>query len=584
MSQDKTPLYDVRKIENLRDMMAQSLELYGEQTAYLVKDPIAARATDVAKEGDKKPYLPITFNQAGQDIKAFGSYLMTQDLPIKRVAILGETRYEWYVTYLATVNGYGVVVPLDKELPDAELQSLLERSEATILVYSAAKQKAVDAIRDKVPGVTTYICMDQNDDAYFWDCLKEGNAIRAAGDLSYDKQEIDPEAMHILLFTSGTTARSKAVMLSHKNICKNLMAMCSMTYIDDKDVFLSVLPIHHTYECTCGFLCQFYRGSTVAVCEGLRYIVQNLQEAKATMILVVPLMLEMFYKRIMKSATADPKLARKFKFGLFLTRALRKIGIDKRRDVFARIHETFGGHMRLMIAGGAPIAPEVLRNMRDLGFFAIQGYGLTECAPILALNRDINFRDESAGLPLPGVDIKIINADENGIGEIIGRGDNVMLGYYKNEEATKAAIDEEGYYHTGDLGMLDKDGFVIITGRKANVIVTKNGKNIFPEEIEFLLTQNPLVQEVVITGVRNDKGDIDVVAEIFPSAEAIANDPELQGEALTSEKVKAKIEAFVKETNHSLATYKYVRQVVLRDSEFEKTTSRKIRRHNISTK
>ena len=581
MSIYKYPLYDVRQIEDLRDMLEQSIKLYGDKPAYMVKDPIAARTGTEAAEGDKKPYLPITFNQYGKDVKALGSYLMQTDVPIKRVAILGETRYEWYVSYMATVCGYGVVVPLDKELPDLELKSLLERSEASILIYAGSKQKSIDAIRDQLPGIKLYICMDKNDDVYFGDCIKEGNAIRAGGDLSYDQAPIDREAMNILLFTSGTTARSKAVMLSHKNICKNLMAMCSMIYIDEKDVFLSVLPIHHTYECTCGFLCQMYRGCTVAACEGLRYIVQNLQESKATMILVVPLMLEMFYKRIMKGATADPKLARKFKIGLGLTKVLGALGIDRRKKVFSRIHDMFGGNIRMMIAGGAAIAPHVLKGMQDLGFAAVQGYGLTECAPILALNRDKYYKDESAGLPLPGVDIKIIDPDENGIGEIAGRGDNVMIGYYNDEEATAAAIDEEGFYHTGDLGKLDKDNFVIITGRKSNLIVTKNGKNIFPEEIEFLLTQNPLIQEAVVSGVKNAKGDIEVVAEIFPSAEAIEEDPELKGESLTSAKVQAKLDAFVREMNHNLATYKYVRKVTLRDTEFDKTTSRKIRRHNI---
>ena len=578
MSIYKAPLYDVRKIDDLRDMLEQSIKLYADKTAYLIKDPIAARS---GKEtaGDKKPYLPVTFKQYGKDVKALGSYFMKTDLPNRRVAILGETRYEWYVSYMATVCGFGVVVPLDKELPDVELTSLLERSEASILIYAGSKQKSIDAIRDKVPGVKLFISMDKNEDVFFWDCIKEGNAIRSGGDLQYDKAPIDREAMNILLFTSGTTARSKAVMLSHKNICKNLMAMCSMTYIDDKDIFLSVLPIHHTYECTCGFLCQLYRGCTVAVCEGLRYIVQNLQESKATMILVVPLMLEMFYKRIMKAALAEPKQARKFKVGLGLTKALMALGIDKRKKVFAKIHDMFGGSIRMMIAGGAAISPAVLEGMQALGFNCIQGYGLTECAPILALNRDICYKNESAGLPLPGVDMKILSPDENGIGEIAGRGDNVMIGYYKNEEATKEAIDDEGFYHTGDLGRIDKDGFVIITGRKANLIVTKNGKNIFPEEIEFLLTENPLIAEAVVSGVRNDKGDIEVAAEIFPSQDAIDADPELKGESLTSSRVQAKIDRFVREMNHNLATYKYVRKITLRDTEFEKTTSRKIRRH-----
>jgi long-chain acyl-CoA synthetase len=579
MSIYKTPLYDVREIMDIRDMMRQSLEIYGDKAAYLVKDPHAARSEISAEDNSEKPYLPITFKQTGEDVRALGSYFYAGSYPRKRVALLGETRYEWYLSYLATVTGFGVVVPLDKELPDGELQSLLERSEADILIYSQSKKRSVDNIRPNLDGVTTFICMDPTEeDLYIWDLIEKGQAIRDSGDLSFDDAPIDREKMGILLFTSGTTAKSKAVMLSHKNICKNLMAMCSMLYIDEKDVFLSVLPIHHTYECTCGFLCQFYRGCTVAVCDGLRYIVQNLKESKASMILVVPLMLEMFYKRIIKGATSDPKLARKFNFGLKLTRFLRKFGIDLRRKIFAKIHDMFGGNIRMMIAGGAAIAPEVLAGMQDLGFNCVQGYGVTECAPILALNRDCYFKNESAGLPLPDVEIKIIDKDENGIGEICGRGDNVMLGYYENEAATKEAIDEDGFYHTGDLGRLDDDHFVIITGRKANMIVTKNGKNIFPEEIEFLISQNPLVAEVLVSGVSTG-GDILVHAEIFPSREAIDEDPELKGEELTSDKVKAKLDAYIREMNHKLATYKYVRNISLHDTEFDKTTSRKIRRH-----
>jgi long-chain acyl-CoA synthetase len=378
------------------------------------------------------------------------------------------------------------------------------------------------------------------------------------------------------LFTSGTTAASKAVMLSHNNICINLQAMCGMLYIDPADVFLSVLPLHHTYECTCGFLCPIYRGATVAVCEGLRHITKNMQESKVTVMLVVPLMLELFYKRIMKSATSDPKLARKFRIGLALSKTLRKIGIDRRRKLFAKVHDNFGGHLRILIAGGASIDPSVLKGMQDLGIECLQGYGLTECAPILALNRDVDFKNEAAGLPLPGVEVRIINKDENGIGEIIGKGPNVMLGYFENPEATAEAIDKDGFFHTGDLGFLDKDGFIIITGRKKNVIVTKNGKNIYPEEIEFLLYKSAYIQECLVFGGADDEGEIVVRAEIFPNMEKIKE--EFGHESAVSEEVRRLIADEVKKVNHTLATYKYIRSFTLRDAEFEKTTSKKIKR------
>ena len=587
------PLYEVRKINDLRDMLQQSIRLYGDKPAFLIKDAHAARtgtgpaapAAPAAAEGatDKSlPYLPVSYRQFGHDVDAFGTRLKQLDLTNIRVAILAETRYEWYVTYLATVNGVGVVVPLDKELPQGEIESLLNRSHADILVYSRAKKKDVDAIRGNIPEVRYFVCMDDlgveagAGQASFWNWLHDGELSLAAGDQRFLQAPIDPEVLSILLFTSGTTAKSKAVMLSQRNICINLQAMCSMLYIGPDDIFLSVLPLHHTYECTCGFLCPIYRGCTVAVCEGLRHITKNMQESKVTIILVVPLMLELFYKRIIKSATADPELAKKFRLGLKISGLLRKIGIDKRRELFAKVHANFGGHLRIIIAGGAAIDPAVMKGMQDLGLHCVQGYGLTECAPILALNRDIIYNNASAGLPLPGVEVRIIDKDENGIGEIIGRGPNVMLGYYENEEATREAIDSEGWFHTGDLGYLDKDNFVIITGRKKNVIVTKNGKNIFPEEIESLLGRSEYIAECLVSGMVDNEGETRVTAEIFPNMEKVQE--KLGQTEATSDAVRQLLAEEVRKVNHMLTTYKYIKSFSLRDTEFEKTTSKKIKR------
>lgn len=582
------PLYEVRKIDNLRDMIKQSAVIYGDKAAFLVKDPRAARtqsqaAAAVDSAGEKSlPYLPISYKQFDLDIDAFGTRLKQLGIESARIAILGETRYEWYVTYMATVNGVGVVVPLDKELPQAEIESLLNRSHADIVVYSRSKKKDIDAIRENIPSVRYFVSMEDlagqpsDDEVSFWSWLQDGEKSLTAGDKRFTEARIDPEIMNILLFTSGTTAQSKAVMLSHKNICINLQAMCSMLYIGTDDVFLSVLPIHHTYECTCGFLCPIYRGCTVAVCEGLRHIVKNMQESKVTIMLAVPLMVEMFYKRIIKSATADPAVAKKFRLGLKISNTLRKIGIDKRRELFAKVHDSFGGHLRMIIAGGASIDPKIIKGMQDLGLHCLQGYGLTECAPILALNRDVIYNNRAAGLPLPGVEVRIIDKDENGIGEIIGRGPNVMLGYYENEEATREAIDADGFFHTGDLGYLDKDNFVIITGRKKNVIITKNGKNIFPEEIEFLLGRSDLIAESLVSGIVDEDGETRVAAEIFPNMEKIG---ELTSETdALSANVRSMIADEVKKVNHSLTTYKYIKSFTLRDSEFEKTTSKKIKR------
>ena len=561
------PLYEVRKIRDLRDMLQQSVALYGDRPAFMVKKERGG------------PYAEVTMKEFADDVDAFGTALLRHVSAGSRIAILGETRYEWYVSYLSVTNGTGIVIPLDKELPGGEIAGMLNRAEADMLIYSASKQELVDEIRGDIPGVKTLVCMDRpegREGILFWgDLLEEGRKLVANGDRAFLDAPVDPEAMTILLFTSGTTAAAKAVMLSQKNICTNLEGMCSMLYIGPGDRFLSVLPLHHTYECTCGFLCPVYRGCTVAVCEGLLQITQNIKESEPTMILVVPLMLELFHRAIMKKAKATPQAARKFEFARGLSKFLLFFGIDIRRKIFAPVHENFGGNLRMLISGGAAADPEVLSDMQDLGIASLQGYGLTECAPILALNRDVDFNDRAAGLPLPGVEIKIIDQDEDGIGEIVGRGSNVMLGYYNNPEATAEAIDADGFYHTGDLGYIDKDGFCIITGRKKNVIVAKNGKNIFPEEIESLLLQSPYVAEVLVSADNSRRDDVVLAAEIYPDMEALK---EALGPDPEKGAVQALLEEEVEKVNRQLVSYKRIRRVLYRETEFEKTTTRKIRR------
>jgi len=568
------PLYETHKINDLRDMMTQNLARFSDHTAFLIKDK---------EEG---AYRPIKFAKYYSDVEAFGTGLHDLGLAGCRVALISETRYEWYVTYMATVNGVGIIVPLDKELPPHELSSLLNRSHTDVLVYSKSKAGEISDIRDQITTVRCFICTDistsaANNDLFFGDIIQRGQKLLSDGDRHFAEYPLDPDAMRILLFTSGTTDQAKAVMLSHHNVCSNLMAMSRMIFLGTEDIFLSVLPLHHTYECSCGFLCPIYRGSTIAVCEGLRYIQKNMQESHATVMLVVPLMLETFYARIMKTINADPPTARKFKLGIKISKLLLKIRIDRRRQIFKQIHDNFGGKMRLFISGGAPIDPKVLKGMNELGILSIQGYGLTECSPILAVNRDVDYKDYSAGMSLPDVDIKIIDPDEKGIGEICGRGTNVMLGYYDNPEATAAVIDQDGFFHTGDLGYVDKDGFVIITGRKKNVIVTKNGKNIFPEEIEALLCRSEYISECLVSGLADGTGEWTVQAEIFPDMEALKLS--LGEAAADQDAVHMLISKEVRKVNHLLETYKYIRAFNIRTTEFEKTTTKKIRRSNVKS-
>lgn len=562
------PLYEVTTIHNLRDVIKNRIALYPNTPVFQEKK---------TKGGE---YVDIMPKQYDADIDALGTYFRSIEDQGARVAILAETRYEWYVTYLATTNGTGCIVPLDKELQTNEIKSMLNRAEVDILVFSKSKIDVVNEIYGNTDTVKHYICMDETSNEnylYFYDCINKGNELLASGDKKFIEATIDPEEMTILLFTSGTTAQSKAVMLNQKNICKNLMSMFSMLYIEpEKDKFMSVLPLHHTYECTCGFLGQVYRGTTVAICEGLRYITTNVKECKPTVILMVPAMIEMFYKAINKKLNSDPKMLKKFKFGRKLSNILLKVGIDVRKKLFAQIHETFGGNLRLLIVGGAPIDPEILQFFIDIGILAVQGYGLTECAPILALNRDKFRKNHAAGIALPGCDIKIDNPDEDGIGEFIAYGDNIFMGYYKNEEATKDAFTENGYYRTGDLGIIDEDGFCVITGRKKNVIIAKNGKNVFPEEIEYLLNLSPYVQESVIKGEHDErKDDILIVANIFPNKEEV--EAKL-GANPAPEKVQELIEGVVSEVNEKLVNYKKIKKTVVRETEFEKNTSRKIKR------
>ncbi|MCX7841885.1 MAG: AMP-binding protein [Clostridia bacterium] len=562
------PLYEVRPISNLKEMLVSSTEIFGEKPAFLVKEK--------GIEG----YVPVSYKKFKADVDAFGTALISLGLKDKRIALIGESRYEWAVSYLATVNGTGITVPLDKELPVTEIESLLTRSSASAIIFSGHLKEQIDKILGNISSIKHYICMDdiegQENIVSFSTLLNKGYQLMNAGDTSFIDSTIDNEAVSMLLFTSGTTDQSKAVMLSHSNICSNLMAMCSMLYIDSSDTFLSILPIHHTYECTCGFLCPLYRGSTIAHCEGLRHIVKNLQESKATVMLGVPLIFEAMYKRIWDTAAKKPGMVKKLKIAIKVSNALRKLNINLTKKLFALVHNNFGGKIRLFISGAAAIDPEVPKGFRSLGIHMVQGYGLTECSPIVALNRDVDFNDRAAGLPLPNLEVKIDNPDDDGIGEIIVKGSSIMKGYYENEEANRKVF-KDGWFHTGDAGYMDKEGFIYITGRKKNVIVTKNGKNIYPEEIETLIANSPCIKESMVYGKEDESsGDVVVSCIVVPDMENI-NAILGEGEA-SPEKVKQIIHAEIKTVNSKLVNYKHIKNIHIRDNELAKTTTKKIKR------
>lgn len=566
----KIPLYEVRKITSIKDMLKTSTELYSDRTAFL------------SKHKGNENYEPVTYKQFGNDIDSMGTALISLNLKGKSIALIGENRYEWAVAYMAILNGTGLVVPLDKELPENEIESLLIRSKANAVIFSANSREHILNISKRIDFIECYIDMDaeassQQNILTFGSLLTKGSELLSSGDTSFTSAQIDPEIMSILLFTSATTDKSKAVMLSHRNISENLMAMCTMLYIGADDIFLSVLPLHHTYENTCGFLCPIYRGAAIAYCEGLRHIPKNLQESKATIMLGVPLIFEAIYRRIWDQAAKKPEMEKKLKLGLKISNLLRKLGIDISRKLFAQVHNTFGGNLRLFISGAAGIDPVVAKGFRELGINFLQGYGLTECSPIVALNRDVDFRDNAAGLPLPGVDMKIDNPGTDGIGEIIVKGKSIMMGYYEDQAATDKVL-KDGWFYTGDLGYMDNNKFVYITGRKKNVIVTKNGKNIYPEEIETLLNRSPYIKESMVYGKDDEVyGDVVVSATIVPDTEKLQADfPDRQ---FTPEEVYELVHKEVKTINKGLVIYKYIKDFSLRDEEFAKTTSKKIKRY-----
>ena len=561
----KDVLYQMRYINDLRDMVHSSAEMFGDKTSFLVKDK------------PRGEYRPITFNQLKSDIDHLGTKLVEMGLKDKKVAIIGENSYKWVVTYLAVTNGTGVIVPLDKELTGIEIRNLLERAKVDAIVFSGKMKKKLIADIEAVGGIDIKIDMDAKEDEegiIRWDSLlEEGKALLDGGDKSFVEAVIDREAMCTLLFTSGTTGQSKGVMLSHKNISANVYNMSKYVNIRTGGG-LSVLPMHHTYELTCHVFTAIYQGVFVAICEGLRYIQPNLKESGASVMLGVPIVFETMHKKVWKQAEASGA-ADKMKKMMALSRRTKMFNQPKvMRKVFDKIHSSLGGNIDLFIAGGAAINPDVIRDYEALGIPMIQGYGMTENAPIIAVNKDYYSKADSVGMPLPGTEVKIIDQDEEGVGEIIVKGPSVMIGYYDNPEATEEVL-KDGWLYTGDYGRFDDEGFLYLCGRKKFVIVTKNGKNIFPEEIEALLMEEPFIEEVLVYGtVDKSDGDVIVRAEVFPNYDALK---EQLGE-ITEDGIKDAIKACIENVNDKMPTYKRVKRFKLREEEFEKTSTRKIKR------
>lgn len=562
----KNVLYEFREIADLKDMVDSSARLFAEKDAYLVKK---------VPDGE---YLPVKYGQVKKDIDAIGTRLIDMGLKGKHIAVIGENSYKWVISYLSVVNGTGVVVPLDRELQPKEIANLLDRGDVSAVIYSKRlEKKMLEAIETAQRDMEYKICMDESEENNVLnldELIREGAELVENGDNRFTEAEIDREEMCSLLFTSGTTGLAKGVMLSHKNITANVYNMSKYVKIAENDVGLSVLPMHHSYELTCHIFTGFYQGMTIAICEGLKHITKNMAEAPANVMLSVPLIFETMHKKVFKQAKASGKLE-KMKKMMAVSKALKLYNRPELlRKIFKEVHEAFGGHIHIFIAGGAAIDPAVIEDFQALGLPMIQGYGMTESAPIIAVNKIHYSKPASVGLPMPGTEIRILDPDEKGVGEILCRSDSVMIGYYKNPEET-AAVLQGGWLHTGDYGYFDKEGFLYICGRKKSVIVTKNGKNIFPEEVEFYLQQSEFIAEVLVHGIEDERsGDTVVKAEIYLDRDAIK---EVHGE-MSEKEIRDLIKNEIDTINEQMPPYKRVKRFGIRETEFEKTTTRKIKR------
>lgn len=567
-----------RPITDLKHMLNTSVELYADNVAFRQRF-----------EKDR-PFREITYREALDTVNGLGTALIAHGLKGKRISVIGENCYQWATSYLAAVCGTGVVVPLDKELSAEELKQLIIEADVSAVLFAKKYEKMFKEMMasgdTKLEVLVNFSPAEQCDEGVLsWESLvEEGKKLVEGGDRSFIDAEIYADEMSVLLFTSGTTGIAKGVMLSHRNICEDLMSAPTILDVNTWDIFFSVLPVHHTYECTCGFLMPLYKGASIAYCEGLKYIVKNLAEVQPTMILAVPLIFESLYNNIMKSVRKQGKegLVRKV---LALNKVTKKIGLDLNKLLLKDILKVFGGRMRVLISGGAAIDPAILQFFNDLGFISVQGYGLTECAPMAALNPDNHkyMRNSSVGHILPGMEVKIEDKNEDGVGEICLKGPNVMMGYYNMPEETAKVI-KDGWFHTGDLGYVDDEDFIYITGRKKNVIITANGKNVFPEELEYYLGRSIMVSESMVWAQEDESGqDTVIVATIKPDMEEV--EAAIGKEAAAdAEQVEKLLWAEVDKINESLPFFKKIKKITVRREEFEKTTGKKIKRFVESNK
>ncbi len=555
-------IYDNLKITDLKDMLEKTGKLYGDKKAYTIK-----------KDGR---HITLTHTEVRQMINALGTSLINMGLKGKRIAVIGDSRYEWEIAYLSIVCGTGIVVPLDKSLTETELANLIEKSEVEAIFCLQKHVKILENFKNNGVGKLKHLIsmeLENHKDGIYAqkELMEEGKELLNQGDTNFLNAKIDPEEMDIMLFTSGTTSEPKIVALSHKNLCSNLMDISSVLNVNSDDVFLSVLPIHHVFECTVGFLFALYKGAMTVFCDGLRYITTNLKEYNVSVMACVPAI----YERILKNMKDTLKKQGKLDKILEDEQKYKDLPIEQRKEKFKEVQNMLGGNIKLFISGAAALENSVEREYRLLGFNLVQGYGLTETSPVVAVGSNRYHKIGSIGKSVPSVEAKVVDVNSEGIGELVVKGPSIMLGYYNNPEATDEVF-EDGWFYTGDLAKIDEEGYIFICGRKKSVIVLKNGKNIFPEEIENLVNRIEGVKESFIFGkqIRKDKDDIKINVKVVIDKERIKDVYKVE----TDEEIYNAIHLKIKEINRIMPQYKAIRGMIITEEPLIKTTTNKIKR------
>lgn len=557
MKNEKKEFIDYK---NVKEIIKDAVSKYPDCVAFTIKN----------KNGKNVSYKKITYKELNEDINAFGTALLSIGLKGKRVAIIGKNRYEWVLSYVSVLNGVGIAIPLDKGLPEQEIITSLQRSKADVIIFEENMADLMKKIKDEnTTNLKTFILMDNIEKYDFLNIpklIEKGKEEVKKGNKEYINAEIDNNKMSVILFTSGTTSLAKAVMISHRNIASNVAALRYEQPFCSTDTNIAFLPFHHMYGSTC-ILLMISAGVNNVFCDGLRHIQENLKEYKVSVFVCVPLILEAMHKKIMHTIDKTGQ-RKKFEFGKKLSKALLKVGIDIRRKIFKTVLDELGGEVRAIISGAAALNKQVAEDFNAFGIYTVEGYGLTETAPVVAGENIHTMGHNSVGKPLCNVEVKIEDPNEEGIGEIAVKGPNVMLGYYENEEDTKAVL-KDGWFYTGDLGYYNKKGYLCIAGRQKSVIVLKNGKNIYPEEIETLINTLPYVEESMVFGY--PKGD-----DLIISAKIVYNKEYFRN--TSKEDIEDRIWKDIKDINKELTIFKHIKKIIVTDEPMIKTTTAKVKR------